>query len=330
MEDNKHDNECRKSSITTGQEVKVSIVVPMFNEEDNVDDFYSRVTDTLNDFDKSYEIIFIDDGSTDRTFELLKSLYDQDPAVRVIRFVRNFGQQIAMMAGLKNTRGDAVIMIDADLQVPPEEIPRMVDKLSEGYDIVYGIRTKRLESGIRRLGSWVMSHILFKVTGIDLPDSMSGFTALDRRFVDNLNMFNEKNKFFSGLFAWLSYGRRTAIPVKHAKRNKGQSKYSIRDLVKLTLRFVSSFTTTPLRFSFYIGTMILLLTTLGVCIWLFLCLVFHDSITHLDTVIILAAMGMFTSIQLITLGIVGEYIGNIYQEVKDQPPYVILEILERE
>ena len=180
---------------------ELTVMVPVYNEEGNLDQLHERLVKTLDEYGKSYEVLFIDDGSTDRSYERLKTVFERNPRVRVLRFARNFGQQLAIMAGFHHARGDVVVLLDADLQVMPEEIPLLVNKLAEGYDIVYGIRQRRKDPLVRRVGSWCMSHLLYRVTGINIPDGASAFTALDRKFVDTINLYNEKTRYLSGLFA---------------------------------------------------------------------------------------------------------------------------------
>jgi len=306
----------------------LSIVIPVYNEEDNIGPLYQRLTQTLHDLGKTYEIVFVDDGSTDQSYERLRAIYDEDACVRVIRFVRNFGQQMAISAAFKYAYGKVIVLLDADLQVLPEEIPRLLDKLAEGHDIVYGVRTQRVGSLLRRFGSWGMSHLLYRVTGIDIPDSASGFIALDRRFVDTINLFNEKSRYLSGLFAWLSYGRWGAVPVSHAARHTGDSKYSVPQLVALTLNFVCNFTMLPLRLIFHAGLILMGLSGCALLIFACLDLLGPDG-GRLAAWIIVAAVGFFSGVQLVAIGILGEYLGRVYREVREQPAFVVKDVLER-
>ncbi len=307
----------------------LTVIIPVFNEEGNLDSLYGRLKDTLQQYGRSYEILFIEDGSTDDSFEGLKRLHDHDPAVRVVRFARNFGQQMAVSAGFQYARGEVVVLMDADLQVAPEEIPPLADKLAEGYDIVYGVRTQRLGSLLRRMGSWGMSHLLYRVTGIDIPDSATGFLACNRGFVDTIKLFNEKSKYLNGLFAWLSYGRWASVAVKHAPRHTGESKYTTAKLVGLTLNFVCNFSTLPLRLILYLGVCIALISVAGLVGLLAATLLGYGA-GHGSTWLIVLALGLFSGVQLAAVGTVGEYLGRVYREVKEQPAYVVREILERD
>lgn len=313
---------------TTGRP-ELTIVIPVFNEEGNLDDLYHRLVGTLDVYGKPYEVLFIDDGSTDRSFDQLKDLHARNKMVRVVRFLRNFGQQMAISAGFQYARGDKIVLMDADLQTSPEDIPKLVDKLADDYDIVYGIRTQRVGSLLRRVGSWGMSHMLYRVTGVDVPDSASGFTALDRRLVNRINLYNEKTKFFSGLFAWLSYGRWSSVPVRHSKRNAGRTKYNVAQLVALTLDFVCNFTVLPLRFALYIGCLIAGVSSLALC-WLVVAQLAGWAGDDSSTWLILTGVTLLSGVQLMAMGVMGEYIGRVYREVREQPSFLVDEVLEQD
>jgi len=320
------------SSVTHPEGIEtrpdLSVVVPVYNEAENLFPLHDRLTETLGRYGKSYELLFIDDGSTDGSFESLRELYERDDTVRVIRFARNFGQQMAISAGLQSARGNVVVLLDADLQVSPEEIPKLVDKLREGYDIVYGVRAHRIGPLWRRVGSWCMSHLIYRVTRIDVPDSASGFNALDRRFVETINMFNERSRYLSGLFAWLSYGRAASVPVSHYARQAGHTKYGLTKLVGLTLNFVCNFSVLPLRFALYVGGLIVIAAGLGL-VWLAVDWAMCITGNANATAVLIAVIALFSGTQLVSIGIIGEYLGRIYQEVKEQPPFVVHEVLDR-
>lgn len=306
----------------------VTVVIPVCNEEGNLAVLHERLTQTLQQYGKPYEVIYIDDGSRDRSFDSLEGLYERDAAVRVVRLARNFGQQMAISAGFQYARGNVVVLLDADLQVAPEEIPKMVDKLAEGYDIVYGVRTCRVDSLLRRVGSWCMSHLLYRFTGIDLPDNATGFAALDRRFVESIKLFNEKSKYLSGLFAWLSYGRYAAVPVAHSARHAGKTKYTLSQLVALTLNFVCNFSVLPLRFALYVGWGLALLGG-GALSWLVAARLSGFAGQDQGVWLIVSSVVLFSGVQLVAIGILGEYLGRIYREVRGQPSFIVREVLDR-
>jgi glycosyltransferase involved in cell wall biosynthesis len=321
-----------KNALPTGgsrEAPEISILVPVFNEQDNLTPLYERCRQTLNAYGKPFELLFIDDGSTDESYARIRALFEKDSAVRAVRFVRNFGQQMAITAGLKYARGKVIVLLDADLQTAPEEIPKLVDALGEGVDIVYGVRAQRVGSVMRRLGSWVMSHLLYRLTRIDVPDSASGFIAVDRHLIDRVNLFNEKSRYLNGLFAWLSYGRWRSVSVSHSARHSGKSKYGVWQLVGLTFNFVCNFTELPLRITLYLGAVMTPLSLL-VLLSLIGTLLLGFSGRHVDTWIIVAALGVFTGVQLLAVGVLGEYLGRIYREVREQPSFLIHEVLDRE
>lgn len=324
--DQLREDAARKMQVAGANPVAITVMVPVYNEEDNLPHLYERLTTALRDYGQSYELLFIDDGSQDRSFQLLRELHARDPAVRVVRFVRNFGQQMANTAGLNHARGEAVVLIDADLQTQPEEIPLLVNKLHEGYDIVYGIRRDRNDPLLRRIGSWVVTRLLYRMTDINVPDSSSGFIALDRKFVQYINLYNERSKYLNGLFAWLSYGRYAAVPITHSARARGTSKYSIPKLVHLTLDFICSFSNSPLRVPTYLG--LALLGVSGLALLLSAAVVLFTAAGALW--LLFSALAVLSAVQLLCIGILGVYISRIYTEVKQRPTYVVREVLDHD
>lgn len=306
--------------------VGITVIVPLLNEEPNLRLLYDRLLTALTAYGESFELLFVDDGSTDGSFDILKGLHQADERVRIVRFFRNFGQQAAIQAGFLYARGKTIVLIDADLQTLPEEIPLLVDKLKEGYTIVYGIRQRRRDPLIRRVGSWVMANLLYRITGINIPDAASGFIALDRTLVDNLNLIGERSRYFSGLFAWLSYGRWAAVPVSHGPRHAGQTKYTIRKLVHITLDFVCNFSELPLKFASYAG--LLLLGISGVA---FLALLAGAAAgleaAWVQTGLIIDALAFFSGLQLVFMGILGEYLARVYIEAKGRPTFLVSEVV---
>lgn len=304
----------------------ITVIIPLLNEEGNLALLHRRLTESLEGYGRPYELLFIDDGSTDGSFGVLTGLHARDARIRVVRFYRNFGQQAAIQAGFLYARGQVIVLIDADLQTRPEEIPILVDKIGEGYDIVYGIRQRRRDPLLRRLGSWGMANLLYRITGIDVPDAASGFIALDRRLVDHLNRIGERSRYFSGLFAWLSYGRWAAVPVSHEPRHAGQTKYTLRKLVRITLDFVCNFSELPLKFAGYAGVMLVgasvvaLVALLGAG-WAGL------ETSWLQTALLIDAVAFFSGVQLVFMGILGEYLARVYIEAKGRPSFLISEVV---
>jgi dolichol-phosphate mannosyltransferase len=304
----------------------LTIMIPCFNEEGNVELLHERVTRTLTDFGRPYELIFVDDGSTDATYERLRGLFERDSAVRVIRFARNFGQQMAITAALDHARGDAIVLIDADMQTAPEEIPLLVNKLAEGYDIVYGVRQKRKDPLWRIAGSRFVARLMARLTGITTPDSVSAFLAFDGDFVRNVRLYRDKSRVLVGLFAWLSYGRSASVPVSHAARQAGETKYTFSKCVSMTLDFICNHSLAPLRFVLYAGGAVLGIGLLMLLATLLAALVHGPA--NLGLWALASAIVFCSGAQLLAIGILGEYLGRTFLEVKDRPLYVIRDILE--
>ncbi|MDX9973678.1 MAG: glycosyltransferase family 2 protein [FCB group bacterium] len=302
----------------------MTILIPCFNEQDNVDPLYGRLTKALQDYGRPFELLFVDDGSTDATFERLRALYQRDPGIRILRFARNFGQQMAFIAGFDHARGDIIVTIDADMQTAPEDIPLLVNKLAEGYDVVYGKRQKRKDPAWRIAGSWMMSGLLARITGIKTPDSASSFLALDGAFVRNVNRFRDKSCVLVGRLAWLSYGRSTSVAVSHAPRHTGETKYGFAKCVSMTLDFICNYSLMPLRAILYLGALV---TALGAA--MVLATVLTALLSEISGLWVLASALVFCAgVQLLATGILAEYLGRTFHEVKDHPLYVIREILE--
>ncbi len=298
-------------AVKEPEKTELSVVIPVFNEADSLPELYQRLSNTLQVYGRSYELLFVDDGSTDASPEHLRAFSEQDQAVRVVRLLRNFGQQMAITAGFQKARGQVIVLIDADLQTRPEEIPLLVDTLAEGYDIVYGARKDRKDPLLRRWGSWGISRFLHWTTGIDLPDNASGFLAINRTLVDAVNRFPERTRYLGGLLAWLGANRSAAVPVSHEPRRKGESKYRFSHLLGLAFDFVCSFSMVPLRLTWLAGGMVVLSGFLS--FWMY-----RESILPGFLIIV-------SGIQLFALGILGEYMGRLYREARQRPLYIIRE-----
>ncbi len=306
--------------------VDLTVLIPVYNEQDSLDELRRELWPVLESLRQTFEVLFIDDGSTDRSPQILRSFHEQDSRVRVVRFVRNFGQQMANTAGLRYARGRAVVIMDADLQCPPEYIPKFLAKLREGYDIVYGKRRRIRQPLYRRIGSTIASYLICKMTGFSIPDSASGFLALDERLVHSVNRYNERTRYLSGLFAWLAYGRYAVITVDRRPRAHGKSRYKFWQLVRMVTNMLTNFSTRPLKIAYWAGAFTLALATLLGARWLWLLSTdgWAASESALFTTVLLAV----AALQLFVLGVLGEYIGRTYGEVREQPPYVIADILD--
>ena len=306
----------------------LSVVVPVFNEEEGVRAFHERASAavrTLEDLD--WEIVYVDDGSRDRSYALLAELARAEPRVRVVKFSRNFGHQIAITAGIDHARGDAVVVIDADLQDPPEVIPAMVAKWREGFDVVYGVRaSRRGDSAGKRITASVFYRLLGRVAGIKIPVDVGDFRLMSRRIVTSFRTLREKDRFVRGLVAWLGF-RQTGVSYDRDPRFAGETKYPYRKMIRFAHDGLVSFSTVPLRLATWLGYVASILA------FLYLASVFvQKALGHTvqGWATIMVAMLFLGGVQLICLGIMGEYIGRIFNEIKPRPMYVVEETLGRD
>lgn len=305
--------------------LKFSVVIPLYNEVENLRVLHTRLTDVMSGLKEPYEIIYVDDGSTDGSFQTLKELHREDNRVKVISFTRNFGQHIAVTAGLDHSKGESVILMDADLQDKPEEIPKLLDKLREGYDIVYGHRSERQDSFFKKISSNVYLYLLSKLTNETINPELSPFRIMSRRVVDYFNQFRERSRFYGGMVAWMGFPY-AIVPVEHGERFSGKTKYNLSGMLKLGIEGVISFSDIPLRM---IGRFGLLVSAISFIIGLYYLLVWiiHGIPTPGYTSIIVAIFFM-GGIQLIVLGIISRYIGSVHIEIKKRPLYVIKDKIE--
>lgn len=304
----------------------ISVIIPVFNEEDNLQELGDRLIRTLTAQSWSFEIIFVDDGSTDRSWEILNELHDQHPQhIRAVQFHRNFGQHSAVFAGFQASRGQVVVTLDADLQNPPEEIPRLVAKLEEGYDAVGGWRQSRHDSIFRRLPSQAVNYIMSKVTGIKLRDYGCMLRAYRREVVDSINRCQESSSFIPAL-ANLFARRVAEIPVGHAERTRGRSKYSLIKLIRLNFDLMTGFSFLPIHL---VGLMGIAIAVLGLAFGLFLFirrLFVGPEVEGAFT--LFAILFVFVGLNTLGLALIGEYVGRIYREVRHRPRYVIRQTLD--
>jgi dolichol-phosphate mannosyltransferase len=305
----------------------LTVVVPVFNEGETIDVFYTRmkkVVDSLSPM--SYELIFVDDGSRDDSYAKLTSLADHDTRVRVVKLSRNFGHQNAVTAGIDTARGDAVVIIDADLQDPPEVIPGMIRKWMEGYDVVYGVRENR--EGEKRMKLYTAAlfyRIMKRITRVEIPVDVGDFRLMSRRVVDKFKQIRERDRFIRGLVSWVGF-RQTGVMYKREKRYAGETKYPIGKMIKFSLDGITSFSHAPLKIATWLGygvSLIALLYTVIIIVEKFM------GMTVPGFASIMAGMLFLGGVQLICLGIMGEYVGRIFNETKGRPIYVLEEIYEK-
>jgi len=310
---------------TMDSKYKYSIVAPVCNEEETIKEFYKRLTSIMDSLHDNYEIILVNDGSTDKSLEIMKELQSQDKRIKIINFSRNFGHQIAITAGTDYSSGDAVIIIDSDLQDPPEVIPRFIEKWEEGIEIVYGVRESAEGISIfKKLTSKIFYRTLQKIIDIKIPLDTGDFRLIDRKVVNSLKEIRERSRFVRGLTSWVGF-KQEGILFKREKRFAGHTKYSLRKMLKLAIDATFSFSNFPLKIAGYFGFIIAGLSFLYL-IYVIILKLFTNTLIQGWTSLI-AAILFLGGIQLICLGIIGEYIGRIGEEVKHRPLYIIKEII---
>jgi dolichol-phosphate mannosyltransferase len=294
----------------------------MLNEEAVLPALYERVTRVMEGVGERFELVFVDDGSTDGTLDLLRALARSDPRVRVLSFSRNFGHQAAVTAGLRAARAAAVIVMDGDLQDPPEVIPQLVARWHEGYEVAYAVRRQRKEGWLKRHAYDLFYRVLRAIAYVQVPVDAGDFALMDRRVVDVLNAMPERNRFVRGIRAWVGY-RQVGVEYERAARTRGESKYSLGRLVLLALDGLISYSYAPLRLVANVGFLI------SSSAFLLIAYLVASKLLHgvavagwTSTAAIILFLG---GIQLVALGVIGEYVGRIFDEVKQRPDYIVRE-----
>jgi undecaprenyl-phosphate 4-deoxy-4-formamido-L-arabinose transferase len=303
----------------------LSVVIPVFNEQRSLDDLHHRLVQTLKELGRTYEIVFVDDGSRDGSFELLRALRARDPLVRVVRFNRNYGQHAAVFAGMAYSSGDVVVTLDADLQNPPEEIPRLLERIDAGVEVVGGSRVSRRDHWFRRLGSWAINRVTSAVVGVRLRDYGSMLRAYRRPVVERILACPEISSFIPALAVSFAASAEE-VPVAHAARHDGRSRYGPLRLLRLNFDLLTGFSLLPIQVVSLSGVVV---AALGLGFALFLGLrrlLVGPEVEGVFT--LFAILFFFIGLQILALGLIGEYIGRIYQEVRRRPRYVISEVLE--
>ncbi|OGE36490.1 hypothetical protein A3A14_00960 [Candidatus Daviesbacteria bacterium RIFCSPLOWO2_01_FULL_43_38] len=309
----------------------ISFVIPMFNEEECAPVLYSRILKVCNEIKAKFELIAVDDGSSDRTLSVLKKLRKKDPRVKIISFARNFGHQIAIIAGLKYAFGDVVIVMDADLQDPPELIPEMLEKWRGGYKVIYGVRDEREESWLKKFCYKVFYRLLLKISPLkNIPLDAGDFCLMDKRVVLEMRRFKEDRPFIRGLRTWVGF-KQTGVEYHRPGRLAGKSKYDFIRLFRLAFDGLLSFSTLALRMTIFVGLIISLLSiTYALYISTNRVLIFFkvfnaDVIPGWTTPVV--GISLLMGLQFIFLGILGEYVSRIYSQSKDRPQYIVDEKL---
>jgi undecaprenyl-phosphate 4-deoxy-4-formamido-L-arabinose transferase len=301
----------------------LSVVIPIFNEEENLVELHARLATTLDRSEYSWEVIYVDDGSRDRSWSILDGLQRQDPVhVRLVRFNRNYGQHMAVFAGFERVRGQVVATLDGDLQNPPEDVPHLVSFIEQGYDVVGGWRQHRQDSWLRKAPSWVINRITSRIVGVDLKDYGCMLRAYRREVVDAMSACQETSSFIPAL-ANTYASSVIEVPVGHAERQGGQSKYSMWKLIKLQFDLMTGFSVLPLQAVSVMGSLVAL-AGLAFAIFLFIRrLIVGPEVEGVFT--LFAILFVFVGLQILGVGLMGEYVGRIYREVRHRPRYVVRE-----
>ncbi len=304
----------------------VSVVIPCFNEEEVIGETVRRLRklcDELTDF--RTELIFVDDGSRDRTRALLRQAATDDPRIRLVAFARNFGHQIAVTAGLDTAQGDAIVLIDADLQDPPELIPEMLKKWQEGYDVVYGTRTERPgESAFKLATARAFYRILNRLSDVPIPLDTGDFRLVSKVVADQLRAMPERDRFVRGMVSWVGF-KQTPMPYARAERFAGSTKYPLKKMLRFATDGILSFSTKPLQISIGLGMFCAILAIIGILYSLYLRM-FTSHWVEGWTALMITIL-FLGGVQLISIGILGEYVGRIYNESKQRPLYIVEEYL---
>ena len=306
---------------------KISIAIPVFNEETVLPDLISRVTDVIDSIPGGpHQVVLVDDGSSDNTIEILRKTAESDDRFVIVKLSRNFGQQPAYAAALDYVTGDVVVLMDGDLQDPPEQIPYLLDKLLEGFDVVYAIRVKRKENFIKRACYRVYYRLMKWLSRTPLPADSGDFSIIRRPVIEVLRQSSDRHRYLRGIRSWVGF-KQIGLEVEREARAAGTPKYNLRRLIKLAMDGVFSFSLLPLRFAAYLGGLTILFAIAFSVYAIYVKYVGDptDAPTGFTAVYIL--LSFFAGVQLLFLGILGEYIGRIFEEVKGRPPYIVQQVI---
>jgi glycosyltransferase involved in cell wall biosynthesis len=301
-----------------------SIIAPIYNESQSLPELYRRIKEVMDSVDDAWELVMVDDGSTDGSTDIIRQLAADDPHVRPVIFARNFGHQLAVTAGLDYSRGQAIVIIDADLQDPPEVISEMIAKWREGYEVVYAVRGEREgESWFKLATASIFYRLIYRITDVKIPLDTGDFRLLDRKVVDVLNQMRERHRFLRGMSVWVGF-KQTGVEYRRAARFAGQTKYPFKKMFKFAWDAVTSFSYLPLQVATYLGFICAGISILAIPIVAYLRITgsqeaFAGQATTLIAVLFLGG------VQLICLGILGEYIGRLYDEARGRPLYIVRE-----
>ncbi len=320
-------SEVVKALATTENGPVFSVVAPVFNEEETLPHFYERLAAVMDQLGQPWELVLINDGSQDASYTVMRALHDRDPRVMAVDFSRNFGHQIAISAGLDQATGQAVIIIDSDLQDPPEVIPNLIARWQAGAEVVYAQRRKRTgETRFKLLTAKAFYRLIGHITAVDIPRDTGDFRLLDRNVVNALVVMREHHRFMRGLSAWVGF-RQEAVPYDRQERFAGITKYPLAKMVRFSVDAITSFSHVPLQLATSFGFVLAGLSLVGILVAVVLRITHGAIVGQASTLILVLFLG---GVQLIFLGVIGEYLGRIYDEVRARPLYVVREILGAE
>ena len=305
--------------------LQVSVVIPVFNEELVLHEFYPRLKKEAESWDKSYELLFVDDGSTDKSFELICEWKKTDSNIRVIKFTRNFGQQAAVLAGFRKSRGDIVVQIDSDLQNPPEEINRLLNAFTDEVDLVVTTRRKRRDSWLRVIGSKALHCFAQVLFGNRFTLNLSSFRAMRRSVIEKIDQCQDRSRYMAVLMSWMAVPT-VHVEVDHHLRKTGQTKYGVLPLLRLAWDLITGYSNFPLRLVTYLG---LLGAGMGFAIMMFL--LYQRLVAGIlieGFVVLSAVFSFFAGVQLLSIGFLGEYLGRVHLQIQNRPDYIVHKVID--
>jgi dolichol-phosphate mannosyltransferase len=306
--------------------IEYSIVAPIYNEIGNLPELYRRVREVMDSTEQSWELVLVDDGSTDGSTQVVRELAEEDKRVRPVIFARNFGHQIAITAGWDYSRGSAVIIIDADLQDPPEVMLELIKKWQEGYEVVYAVRAEREgESWFKLWTASLFYRVIYRITDVKIPLDTGDFRLMDRKVVDVMKTMRERHRFPRGMSAWVGF-KQIGVQYRRAARFAGETKYPFKKMLRLALNAVTSFSYFPLQVATFVGFFSAGIAILAIPVVIYMRMTGSQAFFGQATTLI--ATLFLGGVQLISLGILGEYIGRLYDEAKGRPLYIIREAPE--
>ena len=302
--------------------IELSVVIPVFNEEESVPEIYRRLAEVLPRTVASHEIVFVDDGSRDRSWELVKQIAARDPRVKGVSFSRNFGHQMAFTAGLDHVAGDAVVIMDADLQDPPELLPELVARWREGYDVAYAVRAKRAGETVFKLATAATFYrLLRRITNVDIPVDTGDFRLMSRKAVEAFRRLPEHHRFTRGMVAWLGF-RQIGVPYNRAPRHAGETKYPLKKMLRLASDGITSFSYLPLQIASWLG---LAVSAVALAAFLAVLIAKAAGSALAWSWVAIAGLALLGGVQLIAIGLLGEYLGRVFDEVRGRPLYLVRE-----